>query len=42
MTLLAQLSDDSLRGRLTGDPGARSAAALIAREMQRLWPRAGR
>ncbi len=36
MTLLRQLSDDSLRGRLTGSPGATAAAALIAREMQRL------
>lgn len=36
MTLLAQLSDDSLRGRMTGAPGAARAAALIAREMQRI------
>jgi len=36
MTLLGQLSDDSLRGRLTGSPGAFKAAVLIAREMQRL------
>jgi hypothetical protein len=36
MTLLTQLSDDSLHGRLTGAPGARIAAEMIAREMQRL------
>ncbi|HEU5217196.1 MAG TPA: M20/M25/M40 family metallo-hydrolase, partial [Gemmatimonadales bacterium] len=36
MTLLTQLSDDSLRGRMTGSPGARAAAVMIAREMQRL------
>lgn len=36
MTLLGQLSDDSLRGRMTGAPGAAKAAAMIAREMQRL------
>jgi len=36
MALLRQLSDDSLRGRMTGQPGAAKAAALIAREMQRL------
>jgi hypothetical protein len=36
MSLLAQLSDDSLRGRLTGAPGASMAARMIAREMQRL------
>lgn len=35
-TLLSQLSDDSLRGRLTGSPGARTAAGMIAREMRRL------
>lgn len=33
---LAQLSHDSLRGRATGSPGARSAAVMIAREMARL------
>jgi peptidase M28-like protein len=36
MTLLSQLSDDSLRGRMTGGPGADKAAALIAREMERI------
>ena len=36
MTLLIQLSHDSLRGRRTGSPGATKAAAMIAREMQRL------
>jgi hypothetical protein len=36
MTLLSQLSDDSLRGRLTGSPGAFRAAAMIAGEMRRL------
>ena len=36
MTLLSQLSDDSLRGRMTTMPGAEKAAAMIAREMQRL------
>ena len=36
MTLLRQLSDDSLRGRMTGTPGAEKAAAMIAREMQRI------
>jgi len=36
MTLLTQLSDDSLRGRMTTMPGAEKAAAMIAREMQRL------
>jgi hypothetical protein len=35
LTLLTQLADDSLRGRMTGTPGAEAAAALIAREMQR-------
>jgi len=33
---LTQLSHDSLRGRLTGTPGAKSAAEMIAREMARL------
>jgi hypothetical protein len=36
MTLLRSLSDDSLRGRLTGAPGARKAAEMIAREMRRM------
>jgi hypothetical protein len=36
MTLLTQLSDDSLRGRMTTMPGAEKAAAMIAREMERL------
>lgn len=36
MALLTQLSDDSLRGRMTTLPGAEKAAAMIAREMQRL------
>jgi len=36
LALLEQLSDDSLRGRMTTTPGADKAAALIAREMQRL------
>ncbi len=35
-TLLSQLADDSLRGRMTGTPGAEKAAAMIAREMQRI------
>ena len=35
-TLLEQLSDDSLRGRMTATPGAERAAALIAREMERI------
>ena len=34
-TLLGQLADDSLRGRMTGTPGAAGAAAIIAREMER-------
>ena len=34
-TLLGQLADDSLRGRMTGSPGAAMAAAIVAREMQR-------
>ena len=33
---LTQLSHDSLRGRLTGSPGARTAAEIIAGEMARL------
>jgi hypothetical protein len=33
---LAQLSHDSLRGRATGSPGAKSAAVMIARDMARL------
>ncbi|HEY9383122.1 MAG TPA: M20/M25/M40 family metallo-hydrolase [Gemmatimonadales bacterium] len=36
ITLLAQLSDDSLRGRMTSTPGAAMAAALIAREMAQI------
>ncbi len=36
ITLLAQLSNDSLQGRMTGTPGADRAAALIAREMERI------
>lgn len=31
--LLSQLADDSLLGRMTGQPGAEKAAAMIAREM---------
>jgi len=33
---LSQLSHDSLRGRLTGTPGAKSAAEMISQEMARL------
>lgn len=36
MLQLSELSDDSLGGRLTGAPGARKAAEMIAREMERL------
>src|SRR6185369_2599507 len=36
LSLLAQLSDDSLRGRMTTTPGADKAAVMIAREMQRI------
>ena len=36
MQQLIQLSHDSLRGRLTGSPGARAAAGMIAWEMARL------
>lgn len=36
LTLLGRLSDDSLRGRMTGSPGAAKAAVMIAREMQRI------
>ena len=36
MLQLGQLSDDSLRGRMTGTPGAFQAAVMIAREMRRL------
>lgn len=35
-TLLSQLSDDSLRGRFTGDIGATKAAGMIAAEMARI------
>ena len=35
-TLLGQLADDSLRGRMTGTPGAEKAAAMIAAEMRRI------
>lgn len=36
LLLLSQLSDDSLQGRRTGEPGALKTARLIVREMQRL------
>ena len=36
LRLLSQLSDDSLRGRMTTTPGAEKAALIIAREMQRV------
>ena len=34
-TLLGRLADDSLRGRMTGSPGAAKAAEIVAHEMQR-------
>jgi hypothetical protein len=34
--LLSALADDSLEGRATGSPGSARAAAIVAREMQRI------